>query len=179
MSVTSINLILTGTTIRQMPLMDGSSTIYGTGIHTKTINTSNIRILEVTIPEPDSENVSIININNDNFTYELYGTELNQSVRVTVTVTYEEITPREEIQLNSEDVEKGAIKKAQILLRRKLDTQWESITDKIPEGEPCFSYNPDTKDYILKIGAKDKDGNLFTWHQLTLLRGRVDDGELT
>ena len=35
----------------------------------------------------------------------------------------------------------GAIKKTQILLRRKTNTQWESLTDVIPEGEPCFSYN--------------------------------------
>ena len=72
----------------------------------------------------------------------------------------------------------GAVKKAQILLRRKSNTQWESHTDVIPEGEPCFSYDATTGDYILKIGAKDIDGNLLTWSQLQMLRGRVDDGEL-
>lgn len=40
--------------------------------------------------------------------------------------------------------ENGAIKKAQILLRRKSNTQWESLSDVIPEGEPCFSYDPIT-----------------------------------
>lgn len=30
----------------------------------------------------------------------------------------------------------------------------------IPEGEPCFSYDSETGDYILKIGAKDSEGNL-------------------
>ena len=73
----------------------------------------------------------------------------------------------------------GATKRAQILLRRKTTSQWESHTDVIPEGEPCFAYDPTTGDYILKIGAKDADGNLQMWHQLNLLRGRVDDGELT
>ena len=58
----------------------------------------------------------------------------------------------------------GATKKAQILLRRKLNTQWESLNDVIPEGEPCFSYNSTTGDYILKIGAKDADGNLQMWN---------------
>lgn len=74
--------------------------------------------------------------------------------------------------------EVGATKKAQILLRRKLNAQWESLTEVIPEGEPCFSYDPTTKDYILKIGVKDDLGNLQMWHQLQFLRGRVDDGEL-
>ena len=73
----------------------------------------------------------------------------------------------------------GATKRAQILLRRKMNTQWESYTDMIPEGEPCFSYDSLTGDYILKIGAKDADGKLQMWNQLKLLRGRVDDGELT
>lgn len=72
----------------------------------------------------------------------------------------------------------GAVTKAQILLRRKLNTQWESLTEVIPEGEPCFSYDPSTRDYVLKIGGKDAQGNLQTWNQLSLLRGRVDDGEL-
>ena len=73
----------------------------------------------------------------------------------------------------------GATKRAQILLRRKMNTQWESFTEVIPEGEPCFSYDASTGDYVLKIGAKDINGNLQMWHQLNLLRGRVDDGELT
>ena len=72
----------------------------------------------------------------------------------------------------------GAIKRAQILFRRKTNAQWESFTDKIPEGEPCFSYDISTGDYILKVGTKDADGNLMMWNQLSLLRGRVDDGEL-
>lgn len=103
---------------------------------------------------------------------------MDQTVRASVIITYEESTLREEIPLNSADIEKGAVKKAQILLRRKTNTQWESLTDLISEGEPCFSYDQDTNDYILKIGAKDKNGNLLMWHQLSLLRGRVDDGEL-
>lgn len=73
----------------------------------------------------------------------------------------------------------GAIKKTQILLRRKTNTQWESLTDVIPEGEPCFSYDQNAGDYILKVGAKDSNGNLLMWHQLNMLRGRVDDGELS
>lgn len=70
------------------------------------------------------------------------------------------------------------VTKAQILVRRKTNNQWESLTERIPEGEPCFSYDPATGDYILKIGAKDVNGNLQLWNQLNLLRGRVDDGEL-
>lgn len=54
----------------------------------------------------------------------------------------------------------GAIKRAQILIRRKMNTQWESHTDVIPEGEPCFSYDSITGDYIVKVGAKDAQGNL-------------------
>lgn len=71
-----------------------------------------------------------------------------------------------------------AIAKAQILLRRKLKTQWESLPDVIPEGEPCFGYDPVAEDYVLKIGSKDINGNLKSWSQLGLLRGCVDDGEL-
>ena len=74
--------------------------------------------------------------------------------------------------------ETGVVTKVQILVRRKLKTQWESLTEVIPEGEPCFSYDPTTQDYVLKIGAKDEEGRLQSWSQLNLLRGRVDDGEL-
>lgn len=72
----------------------------------------------------------------------------------------------------------GASKITQILLRRKLDTQWDSFTEAIPLGEPCFSYDPINGDYVLKIGAVDENGSPLTWSQLQLLRGRVDDGEL-
>ena len=75
--------------------------------------------------------------------------------------------------------ETGVTKKLQILLRRKNSNAWEQSTMAIPEGEPCFSYDSETGDYILKIGAKDSEGNLQTWNALQLLRGRVDDGELT
>lgn len=74
--------------------------------------------------------------------------------------------------------ENGVVK-TQILLRRKSSSQWESLTTVIPEGEPCFSYDVSKDDYVLKIGTKDNSGNLQTWSQLNLLRGRVDDGELT
>jgi hypothetical protein len=30
----------------------------------------------------------------------------------------------------------------------------------IPEGEPCFSYDPALGDYVLKIGARDVNGDL-------------------
>ena len=72
-----------------------------------------------------------------------------------------------------------AIQKAQILLRRKTNTQWESHNQVIPEGEPCFSYNASTGDYVLKIGAKDSNGDLQLWNQLQMLLARVDDGELS
>ena len=72
----------------------------------------------------------------------------------------------------------GVTKKLQILLRRKDSDAWEQSTLAIPEGEPCFSYDTITGDYILKIGAKDTDGNLQTWNALPMLRSRVDDGEL-
>lgn len=75
--------------------------------------------------------------------------------------------------------ETGVTKKLQILLKRKDSNAWEQSTMTIPEGEPCFSYDSETGDYILKIGAKDSEGNLQTWNALQLLRGRVDDGELT
>lgn len=74
--------------------------------------------------------------------------------------------------------ETGITKKLQILLRRKNGNAWEQSAMAIPEGEPCFSYDSENNDYILKIGAKDADGNLQTWNALQLLRGRVDDGEL-
>ena len=72
----------------------------------------------------------------------------------------------------------GVTKVSQILLRRKTATQWGSYDQEIPIGEPCFSYDEETKDYILKIGAPDNEGNLQMWGALNLLRGRVDDGEL-
>ena len=73
----------------------------------------------------------------------------------------------------------GVTKKLQILLKRKDSDAWEQSTLAIPEGEPCFSYDQETGDYVLKIGARDADGNLQTWNALNLLRGRVDDGELS
>ena len=72
----------------------------------------------------------------------------------------------------------GVTKKLQILLRRKDNSAWEQSTLTIPEGEPCFSYDNATGDYILKIGAKNAEGNLQTWNALPMLRSRVDDGEL-
>lgn len=72
----------------------------------------------------------------------------------------------------------GATKKAQLLLRRKLASQWEGDNTVIPFGEPCFSYDPNTGDYILKIGALDDENKLMMWNNLNLLRCRVDDGEL-
>ena len=72
----------------------------------------------------------------------------------------------------------GAKKYAQLLLRRKLITQWESLNIAIPEGEPCFGYNPQTQDYILKVGTRNSDGDELLWNELKLLRCRVDDGEL-
>ena len=72
----------------------------------------------------------------------------------------------------------GVTKKLQILLRRKDSSAWEQSTLTIPEGEPCFSYDSKTGDYILKIGAKNAEGDLQTWNALPMLRSRVDDGEL-
>ena len=54
----------------------------------------------------------------------------------------------------------GVTKKLQILLRRKDSSAWELSTLTIPEGEPCFSYDSATGDYILKIGAKNAEGDL-------------------
>lgn len=73
----------------------------------------------------------------------------------------------------------GARKQAQILLRRKTASQWESYDQVIPTGEPCFSYDPETGDCVLKIGMCDLDGKEKIWNALSLLRARVDDGELT
>lgn len=73
----------------------------------------------------------------------------------------------------------GATKVSQILLRRKTASQWEQFDQPIPLGEPCFSYDPETGDCVLKIGSQDLDGNQQIWNALNLLRGRVDDGELT
>lgn len=73
----------------------------------------------------------------------------------------------------------GAIKQAQILLRRKTAAQWQMYDQTIPVGEPCFSYDPSTGDCILKIGMQDLDGNEKIWNALNLLRARVDDGELS
>ena len=72
----------------------------------------------------------------------------------------------------------GVTKKLQILLRRKPASIWEQVNTPIPEGEPCFAYDSETGDHILKIGAKDLDGNLQTWNALKMLLSRVDDGEL-
>lgn len=72
----------------------------------------------------------------------------------------------------------GVTKRLQILLRRKDSNAWEQSTLTIPEGEPCFSYDSATGDYILKIGAKNAEGDLQTWNALPMLRSRVDDGEL-
>ena len=71
-----------------------------------------------------------------------------------------------------------ATKISQLLLRRKTASQWEQFDQTIPFGEPCFSYDPETGDCVLKIGSKDADGNQQMWNALNLLRGRVDDGEL-
>ena len=73
----------------------------------------------------------------------------------------------------------GVTKISQILLRRKTASQWEQCDQTIPLGEPCFSYDPETGDCVLKIGSQDEDGNQQIWNALNLLRGRVDDGELT
>lgn len=83
-----------------------------------------------------------------------------------------------DITLNDNNSENNVTKKIQILLRRKDNEAWEQSTLVIPEGEPCFSYDSDTGDYVLKIGAKDAYGNLQTWNALPMLRSRVDDGEL-
>lgn len=72
----------------------------------------------------------------------------------------------------------GATKTAQILLRRKTISQWESNAQTIPIGEPCFAYDAETGDFLLKIGAPNSDGDAQIWNALNLLRGRVDDGEL-
>ena len=72
----------------------------------------------------------------------------------------------------------GATKSAQLLLRRKSKSQWEQYDQTIPFGEPCFSYDVNTGDYILKIGSYDKDNNLQISNNLNFLRGRVDDGDL-
>lgn len=80
--------------------------------------------------------------------------------------------------LTDDTPEMGATKRAQLLLRRKTLSQWESTAGVIPIGEPCFAYDKDTKDFILKVGAPDIDGNAQMWNALNLLRGRVDDGEL-
>lgn len=71
----------------------------------------------------------------------------------------------------------GATKKTQILLRRKMISQWENYDQVIPIGEPCFAY--DGGELILKIGAPNEFGEPQLWNALELLIGRVDDGELT
>lgn len=88
-------------------------------------------------------------------------------------------TQEKDIILTDDTPISGVTKKLQILIKRKDSVAWEQSTVAIPEGEPCFSYDPATGDYVLKIGAKDSDGNLQTWNTLNLLRGRVDDGELS
>ena len=72
----------------------------------------------------------------------------------------------------------GATKVAQILLKRKTSSQWEQHDQAIPLGEPCFSYDPLTGDCVLKIGSQNLDGEEKICNALSLLRGRVDDGEL-